>query len=253
MFIIGMALFVGSLFFEVPIADVQSLSAQEKEQQEILALKPEIQKAKWAQSFWMPRHKQKLADLKKKENVDLLFIGDSITHGFENGGKEVWKKYYEPRNAFNIGFSGDRTEQVIWRLQNGEVDGISPKLAVMMIGTNNTGHRKENPSHTFAGIKKIVQILRSKLPETKILLLAIFPRDENPDGTYRVINDKVNAMIKDLPDDRNVFYLDLNDKFLDEKGKLSKSIMPDLLHPNAEGYEIWAKAMEPTIKKLMGE
>lgn len=229
-------------------------SSWTQEKKEILALKPEVQTAKWAQSWWMPRHKQKLADLKKQEKVDLLFIGDSITHGFENGGKDVWAKYYAPRNAFNIGFSGDRTEQVIWRIQDGTVEGISPKLAVIMIGTNNTGHRKDKPEHTAAGIKKIVEELQSRLKNTKILLLAIFPRDEKPDGQYRVINTEINKLIAKMAnEEKGIFFLDIGDKFLDDKGNLPKSIMPDRLHPNAKGYQIWAEAMEPTIEKLMGK
>ena len=225
-----------------------------QQDQEILALKPEVQTAKWAQQWWMPRHKQKLADLKKQKRVDLLFIGDSITHSFESGGKAVWEKYYAPRHAFNIGFSGDRTEQVIWRLQNGAVEGITPKLAVIMIGTNNTGHRKDKPEHTAAGIKKIIAELQQRLPKTKILLLAIFPRDEKPDGPNRKINDGINEIIKKYADDtKQIYFLDIGDKFLDDQGILPKSIMPDRLHPNAKGYEIWAEAMEPTIQSLMGE
>lgn len=229
------------------------LVSQAQESKEVLALKPEVQTANWAKSWWMKRHEQKLADLKKQEKVDLLFIGDSITHGFEGKGKKVWEKYYAPRNAFNIGFSGDRTEQVIWRIQHGAADGISPKLAVIMIGTNNTGHRKDKPEHTAAGIRKIISELKTRMKETKILLLAVFPRDEKPDGVYRVINDGVNQKIKTFADEKKgIYYLDLKDKFLDDLGKLPKSIMPDLLHPNEEGYEIWAEAMEPMIKKLMG-
>lgn len=228
--------------------------SQDTATDEILALKPVVQDAKWAQKWWMPRHKEKLAALKKQKQVDLLFVGDSITHGFEGGGKAVWEKYYAPRNAFNIGFSGDRTEHVIWRIQNGTVEGINPKLSVIMIGTNNTGHRKDDPKHTAAGIKKIIEELQSRFKDSKILLLAVFPRDEKPDGTYRKINDGVNAIIKDYANEESgVYFLDIGDKFLDADGTLPKSIMPDRLHPNAKGYEIWAEAIEPTIKKLMGE
>ncbi|MEC9092092.1 MAG: platelet-activating factor acetylhydrolase IB subunit [Planctomycetota bacterium] len=232
--------------------EISATGQDQQPKDEILAVKAEIQTAKWAEKWWMPRHKQKLADLKKQKKVDLLFIGDSITHGFEGSGKETWEKYYAPRNAFNIGYSGDRTEHVIWRLQNGEVEGISPKLTVVMIGTNNTGHRKEKPEHTAAGIKKIIQELQTRLKKTKILLLAIFPRDAKPDGQYRVINDGVNEIIKGFANDQEgVYFLDISDQFLAEDGSLPKSIMPDLLHPNKKGYAIWADAIEPTVKKLM--
>ena len=219
----------------------------------ILALKAEVQTAKWAVKWWMPRHEQKLAAMKKQGKVDLLMIGDSITHGWEGRGRKTWDKYYAKRNAFNIGFSGDRTEQVIWRLQHGEVEGIAPKLAVIMIGTNNTGHRQDKPENTAAGIKAIVAELQKRLPKTKILILAVFPRGAKSDDKLRVINDGINKRIADFADYKKVFFLDINDKFLAENGTLPKSIMPDLLHPNPKGYEIWAEAMEPSIAKLMGE
>lgn len=215
------------------------------------ATTPEVQTAEWAVKWWMPRHEQKLVDLKKQESVDLLMIGDSITHGFENTGKEVWEKYYRPRHAFNLGFSGDRTENVLWRLQHGAIKGMSPKLAVIMIGTNNTGHRQDPPEEIAAGIRAIVDELRSQLPETKLLLLAIFPRDATSDGELRQINDAANKLIAKFVDDEHIFFLDINDKFLTDDGVLEKDIMPDLLHPNGKGYTIWAEAMEPMVKKLM--
>lgn len=222
-------------------------------QESFKAIEPEVQTADWAKEWWMPRHEEKLAALEEAERVDLLMIGDSITHSWETGGKAVWDKYYAPRNAFNIGFSGDRTEQVIWRLQHGEVEGISPKLAVIMIGTNNTGHRKDPPEQIAAGVKAIIGELQERLPETKILLLAIFPRGETSEDQLRQNNDATNERIKAFADNERVWWLDLSSSFLDAEGKLSKEIMPDLLHPNGRGYEIWAEAMEPMIEKLMGE
>ena len=217
-----------------------------------LAVKPEVQTAPWAQSWWMPRHKEKLEGIKGRQ-VDLLMIGDSITHSWESGGRAVWEKYYAGRNAFNIGFSGDRTENVLWRLQHGAADGIDPKLAIVMIGTNNTGHRQDDPKHTAAGVRAILDDLQIRLPKMKVLLLAIFPRGANADDQLRKINDATNEIIAGYADNQRVFYLDLGDEFLDDDGTLPKSIMPDLLHPNPKGYEIWAEAMEPTVKKLMGE
>jgi lysophospholipase L1-like esterase len=213
------------------------------------AIQPEDRKDKW----WQDRHEQKLAQLKETEKVDLLMIGDSITHGWENGGSATWAKFYKDRNAFNIGFSGDRTEHVLWRLDNGEVDGISPKLIVMMIGTNNTGHRQDKPENTAEGIKAILAKLQQKLPESKVLLLGVFPRGATADDPLRKINTGINDIIKGYADDKRVFFLDISDKFLAEEGELPKSVMPDLLHPNAKGYQIWAEAMEPKIVELMGE
>lgn len=229
-----------------------SLSAQETATL-VKATAPEVQTAEWAVKWWLPRHEEKLAALNKQEKVDLLMIGDSITHGWEGAGKEVWAKYYAPRNAFNIGFSGDRTEQVLWRFDHGEIDGIAPKLAVIMIGTNNTGHRQDPPEETAAGIKAIIAQLNKKLPETKVLVLAIFPRGATPDNDLRKINDGINKLVSNFADGERVFYLDINQTFLTEDGTLTKEIMPDLLHPQQKGYQMWADAMEPTIAKLMGK
>ena len=227
-----------------------SLIADDKKSEETIeALKAGARPANW----WTTRHTQKLAALKKQEKVDLLMIGDSITHGWEGRGRKVWDKFYAKRNAFNIGYSGDRTEHVIWRLQNGEVERISPKLAVIMIGTNNTGHRQDKPKNTAAGIKAIIGEVHKRLPKTQVLLLAVFPRGAKPDDKLRKINDGINELIAEYADGKNVHFLDINDKFLDKDGNLPKSVMPDLLHPHEAGYGIWAEAMEPTIAKLMGE
>ncbi|MCA9144523.1 MAG: acetylglucosamine-6-sulfatase [Planctomycetaceae bacterium] len=219
----------------------------------IRATDPEVQTAAWAQKWWMPRHEEKLAALKEQGRVDLLMIGDSITHGWEGAGKEVWDKYYASRNAFNLGFSGDRTEQLLWRFDHGEIDGIAPKLAVIMIGTNNTGHRQDPPEETAAGIKAIIERLNKKLPETKVLLLAVFPRGATTDDALRKINDGINERISKFADGERVFYLDINQTFLTDDGTLTKEIMPDLLHPKQKGYQMWADAMEPTVARLLGE
>lgn len=216
------------------------------------SIQPETLKEKWAIKWWEPRHQEKLKRI-QQGNVDLLMIGDSITHSWENHGKKVWEKYYTHRKAVGLGFSGDRTENVIWRLQNGEVDGISPKLAILMIGTNNTGHRMDSPEDIALGIEHILSELQKRLPETKILLLGIFPRGAKANDKMRVNNDLTNARIKNFADGERVFYLNINHKFLDAKGNLSKDVMPDLLHPHAKGYKIWAEAMEPMVADLMGE
>jgi beta-glucosidase len=219
----------------------------------IPALKPEVQTAAWAQAWWIPRHQEKLAAIKAQDKIDLVMIGDSITHGWEDGGRKTWDQYYAKRHAVNLGFSGDRTEQVLWRLQHGEIEGLAPKLVVIMIGTNNTGHRQDKPEDTAAGIKAIVGEVRTRLPQTKTLLLAIFPRGGHANDALRKLNDATNKIIAGYADNEHVFFLDINAEFLDDNGVLPTSIMPDLLHPNAEGYEIWAKAMEPMIAKLTGE
>lgn len=199
---------------------------------------------------WMNRH-QSFNTRVKQGNVDLLLIGDSITQGWEGAGKNVWAKFYAKRNAVNLGIGGDRTQHVIWRLDNGNVDGIKPKAAVLMIGTNNSG--SNTSEQIAAGVKTIVERLRTKLPETKILVLAIFPRGATKDDARRKTNEGANAIIAKLADEKMVFFQDIGSKFLEADGTLSKEIMPDLLHLNEKSYTIWAEAIEPNVKKLMGE
>lgn len=199
---------------------------------------------------WWQQRQASFNERIKQGNVDLIFIGDSITHGWEGGGAPVWAEYYAGRNAVNLGISGDRTEHVLWRLDNGNIEGISPKLAVIMIGTNN--HKANTASEISDGIAAIVQKLRTKLPQTKVLLLAIFPRAD-VEQEYRDKLAEVNKTIAGLADNESVYFQDINRWFLDENGELPKSVMPDLLHPNETGYWIEARALEPTIAKLMGE
>ncbi len=186
----------------------------------------------------------------KQGDADLLMIGDSITHGWEGAGKAVWQKYYAKRSAVNLGIGGDRTQHVLWRLDNGNLEGISPKLAVVMIGTNNA--RDNQPEETAEGIKQIVEKLRKKLPKTKVLLLGIFPRGETNEDVLRKKNIAVNQIIQKLDDGKNVFYFDFGDQFLTEDGTLSKEVMPDLLHLNSDSYVIWAEAIEPYVAKYVG-
>jgi len=204
------------------------------------------------EGWWQSRHETRLSAT-NRASAKLVFIGDSITQGFEGGGKAVWAKYYAPRNALNLGYSGDRTEHVLWRLDHGEVDGTAPRLAVVMLGTNNTGHRMDKPEDIAAGMRLVLERLRAKLPETKVLVLAIFPRGEPATDRMRVNNDQANALIAKLADNERVFFLDLNKSMLDADGKLPRDIMPDLLHPNGKGYTLWAESMEPTLAKLLGD
>jgi lysophospholipase L1-like esterase len=204
-----------------------------------------------ADDWWQKRQEDFNARI-KQGNADLLFIGDSITHGWEGpGAAEIWQKYYGKRNAVNLGIGGDQTQHVLWRLDHGNLDGISPKLAVLMIGTNNAASNK--PEEIAEGVKAIVEKLQAKLPKIKVLVLAIFPRGPNNDDHLRQVNAKANEIIAKLADNQKVFYLDIGPKFLAADGTLSKDIMPDLLHPNEKGYAIWAEAIEPTVAKLMGD
>ncbi len=188
-------------------------------------------------------------------NVDLLMVGDSITHFWETNGKNVWNKYYANRNAMNFGISGDKTQQVLWRLANAPTDKISPKMAVVMIGTNNIGHKDGNtPSQTVEGVQKIVDVLKGKYPKMKILLLEVFPRSPKATDNLRIKVDEINKGLRKIYQDKkveNVQLYSINELFLDKDGNLPNTIMPDFLHPNEAGYEIWAKAIEPMVSEVL--
>jgi lysophospholipase L1-like esterase len=209
-----------------------------------------VQPAPRTNAWWQKRQEQLNANV-AKGGAQLLMIGDSITQGWEGSGKEVWKKYYDNRHAVNLGIGGDQTQHVLWRLEHGNLDGIHPKLAVLMIGTNNSG--SNTPDQIAAGVRAIVEKLRSSVPETKVLVLAIFPRGPKPDNNLRKVNEAANEEISKLADNQNVYYLDIGKKFLKPDGTLTKDIMPDLLHLSPQGYEIWASSIEPMVSRLMGE
>lgn len=186
----------------------------------------------------------------RQGNVDLAFIGDSITQGWEGRGKDVWAKHYGDRKAINLGIGGDRTEHVIWRLTHGNLGKIKPKVAVLMIGTNNTGHFDQDPAEVAAGVERILEILAQRLPETKIVLHGIFPRGADSLDAKRLNNIAINQIIRRYADGDRVHYLEIGDEFLESDGTISREIMPDQLHLSKQGYERWANALEPKLKEL---
>jgi beta-glucosidase len=204
------------------------------------------------ESWWTAQHEHTLARIHQGE-VDLLLIGDSITQGWADEGRRIWDAYYGRRRAVNLGFNKDRTEHVLWRLEHGEIDGIAPKLVVVMIGTNNTGARHDPPEETAAGIQAILTTLRTGLPGTKILLLGVFPRSPSADDPLRRLNAAINDRLRAYADNQHVFFLDLSRYFLDDQGRLSQDLMPDYLHPSERGYQVWADGMEDMIRKLLDE
>jgi len=205
-----------------------------------------------SESWWMAQHEHTLARI-RQGGVDLLMIGDSITQGWSAEGRHVWSTYYGHRRAVNLGFSGDCTEHVLWRLNHGEIDGIDPKLAVVMIGTNNTGARRDPPEETAAGIQAILSTLRTGLPDTKILLLGVFPRGASGDDPLRQVTVAINNLARTYADNKQIFFLDLSPLFLDNQGRLAQHLMPDYLHPNEQGYQVWADGMEDMLSRLLGE
>lgn len=184
-------------------------------------------------------------------NYDLEFIGDSITQGWEGSGKSVWQAFYGRRKAINFGVSGDRTQHVLWRFEQGQLEGIKAKVAVVMIGTNNSNKDDNSEADILEGVTAIVQQIRQRQPDTKVLLLGIFPRGQTFSAQRGKIS-QVNEALARLEDGKHIFYLDLGPKFIENDGSISKSMMRDYLHPGEAGYRVWAAAMEPTVKRLLG-
>ena len=202
---------------------------------------------------WAP-HDKFLARIKQGP-IGILFIGDSIMQFWQNdSNKDTWDKF-QPYHPANFGTSGENTEHILWQITNGELDGINPnpKAVVLLIGTNNLGHcPDEKPEWTAAGITKIVGIIRQKLPDSKIVLMAIFPRAPYSGGqTAAAKVPQVNAIIKNLGDGQNIFYLDIGDKFLDPQGNVNYQLLGDGLHPTAKGYAVWYDAMWPLLQPML--
>lgn len=200
------------------------------------------------ETWWLERHQQKLAEIQQlNKPIELLFIGDSITHSWEVEGQEYWQQHFANHTAFNLGFAGDRTEHLLWRIQNGELRNLSPQWVVLLIGTNNAGHRLDPPEHISAGIFTILSELQYRLPSSKILLMAIFPRSRNTNKPMRQRVDATNVLIKKFAEHQQVHWLDINQQFLTEDGVLLESVMPDLLHLNAAQYNKWGQALQHYI------
>lgn len=184
-------------------------------------------------------------------DYDIEFIGDSITQGWENPGKNVWQEFYGQRKVINFGVSGDRTQHVLWRFENGQLEGIKAKAAVVMIGTNNSNKEDNTEDDILAGVTAIVQQIRQRQPDTKILLLAIFPRGKTF-STQRGKILQVNEALARLDDGKHIFFLDLGPQFIENDGSIAPGMMRDALHPGEAGYKVWASAMEPKLKELLG-
>lgn len=197
---------------------------------------------------WIRMHDQLVARA-RRGGVDVLFLGDSITEGWR--GQEAWKQFFEPLRAANFGIAGDRTQHLLWRLQNGELEGIHPKVAVLLIGTNNLTS-PDTAEGVAMGIRRVVGELHSREPNTQILLLGIFPRGEKPADPLRSEVRTVNHLIAPLGDtDPHIHFLDIGERFAELDGTISNRIMPDHLHLSAEAYDRWARAIFPRIQQLM--
>jgi lysophospholipase L1-like esterase len=196
------------------------------------------------------RH-QSFLEVAKAGNIDLLFVGDSITDWWrqEQRGLAVWNEHFAPLRAANFGIAGDTTQGVLWRMQNGELDGFNAKLIVLMLGTNNI-NRNTN-ADIAQGDRAIIEEFRKRQPGAKILLLGVFPRGAAADNPFRASIAEINSHLQALADNTRVFYMDIGDKFLAPDGTLPTDIMPDGLHPNTQGYRIWADAISARVRELM--
>jgi lysophospholipase L1-like esterase len=201
------------------------------------------------------RHKGFL-EIAQRGNIDLLFVGDSITDWFSNPrgqasapGLEVWNANFGPFKPANFGIAGDTTQGVLWRMQNGELEGFKAKLIVLMLGTNNINR---NPVDEIVdGDRLIIEEFKKRQPQAKVLMLGVFPRNEDPANPLRATIKEINSKLEKLADNNKVFYMDIGAKFLTADGTLTKEIMADGLHPTAKGYQIWADAIIDKVKTLM--
>lgn len=211
-----------------------------------------------ANYWWMIRHRAKLEDIKERgDQIEVVFVGDSITHNYESVGLSVWNKHFNgnPYNTLNLGYGGDQTQNVLYRIQDGEFDGYKAKAIVLMIGTNNSGQYgyDEPPGDVIIGIKKVLEGIQQKQPQAKIILCSISPRGEHKTDVLRVRNDFINEEIVKFADGENIIWFDIRKELMNEDGTISKEMFPDYLHPSPKGYRVWAEALKPYIEKYCKE
>lgn len=196
------------------------------------------------------RH-QSFLQVAKAGNIDLLFVGDSITDWWRQPqrGESVWNQYFAPLKAANFGIAGDTTQGVLWRMQNGELEGFKAKLIVLMLGTNNINR---NPVDDIVeGDRLIIEEFKKRQPQAKVLVLGVFPRNADPANPLRATIKEINGKLAKFADNKQVFFMDIGDKFLNPDGTLPVEVMNDGLHPTTRGYQLWAEATIDRVKELM--
>jgi beta-glucosidase len=204
--------------------------------------------------IWLAKHKHRtrlVLEARDQPSLDIYFLGDSITEYWTETAPDLWQAEFGQLRVLNAGVSGDVTQNIIYRITQGEFEQISPKVVVLLAGINNLGRSPQlEPAELVAGLEQIVSILRAKSPGSKILLLSIFPAGGSSDSVRgRII--ETNKRLANRDDGSSVFYLDIYHAFLDSDGSLPSTIAPDGLHLSAEGYQIWADAMRPMLHKLL--
>lgn len=197
------------------------------------------------QGWWVERHQEKLAEAQAGQ-VDLIMIGDSITQAWEK--QRSYPQNFAPSKVLNLGYGGDRTQNALWRLQNGEVDGLSPKLVTIMLGTNNI--TRDTPAEIAQGVKAVVKELRARLPESEIALLSVFPRDHPRSPGDREETEALNALLPEIATQEKVSFYNVDQHFLNPDGSLNAALYHrDFLHLSNEGYQAWEQILSPLIKK----
>ncbi len=198
--------------------------------------------------WWMKRHAQMNKNVEAAgERCSVVFVGDSITQGWEGAGAKVWENHIKELDAINLGISGDRTEHVLWRFEHGKLKGITPKVAIVMIGTNNFGYRQDSTQEVLEGVVAVVEKLKQDVPGILVMLLDIFPRGEvfnEMRGNILQVNQSLQAKYKNQ---KNVIFFPIGHLFLQDDGTISQEIMPDYLHLSEAGYQRWADAIVPTV------
>jgi lysophospholipase L1-like esterase len=183
-------------------------------------------------------------------NYDIEFIGDAITQGWEDAGKNVWQEFYGKRKTINMGVSGDQPQHVLWRIEHAQLDGINAKAAVVMIGTNAADHHL--PADILEGITTLVNLVHQRQPNTKIILVGLFPYTP----TFSAVRGnslQINQVLARLDDGKNIFFLDIGPQLITNDGAISQDMMHDPQHPTEAGYRAWANAMEPKLRKILGK
>lgn len=236
--------FLIALLFSWPLATVSAQNDAKKDNPAVIPVDRN------GDQWWADRHQEKLKS-PDRADAKIVFLGDSITQGWEGAGNAKWKEVFAPLGALNLGYGGDRTEHVLWRIDQGELDGLKAKVLVLLIGTNNIGHGKTNPAQTTEGTKEILARIAQKLPETKVLLLGVFPRGASAGDPLRKGAAEITELYAELADGPRVSFLNINDQLLQPDGTLSKDIMPDYLHLSPKGYAIWADAILPKVNELL--
>lgn len=211
----------------------------------------QVQDKPWySQADWLAKHESLLKAKDAASGATVVFLGDSITEGWSGAGQTAWEKHFAEFRPLNLGIGGDETSHVLWRIEHGALDGLQCKLVVLLIGTNNIGNAGQSGLETAEGVRRIVENIRQKLPQTKILLLGVFPRDEQPSATLRREVKILTGAIISLHDGEMIHVMDLWRIFLPQGEVLSKDLFPDFLHLSEAGYELLAQTIAPRIRTL---